>query len=358
MKKEKLSIIGIGKLGLCFGLNLSKAGYEVIGVDSREDYIRSLREGNFLSDEPGVNDYLKKYPFWYTTEIKDAIESDIIFIIVSTPSTKDNKYDHYQIENVLNLLTSLEIHQRKDIVINCTTFPGYCRELQMRLDDTNWKISYNPEFIAQGTILRDQQHCDMVLIGEADSYAGSKISKIYENFVLSSPEYKRMTVTEAELTKLALNCFLTTKISFANMIGDISKKMDSDPDVILSAIGSDSRVGTKYLKYGFGFGGPCFPRDNRALTKCASELGINAAISKSTDDMNELHLGYQVEDFIEKNKDKSIPVEIDYITYKKESILIEESQQLKFALKLKELGYTIKILDQRKEVISQIKNML
>lgn len=348
MENKKVSIIGIGKLGLCFGLNLSKVGYQVIGVDLNESYIESLNAKSFISDEAYVNEYLNEYSFTYTTNIKKSLESNLIFIVVGTPSTEDNKYDHSQIESVIEELLKYDITERKDIVINCTTFPGYCENLQKRLEGTNWKVSYNPEFIAQGTIIKDQQFCDMVLIGEADEYAGNTIEKIYKDFVLSSPRYQRMTVTEAELTKLSLNCFLTTKISFANMIGDIANRINCNPDVILEAIGSDSRVGSKYIKYGFGFGGPCFPRDNRALSKCASEVGIDAVISKSTDEMNKLHLQYQVEDFIQNNPDKTKPVEIDYITYKKESNLLIESQQYKFALELQNNGYTVVVKDKRK----------
>lgn len=348
MKNKKVSIIGIGKLGLCFGLNLSKVGYEVIGIDTRKSYIESLRNNSFDSDEAYVNQYLNDYGFIYETDIKKSLESDVIFVVVGTPSTNDNKYDHSQIESVIEELLKYNISERKDIVINCTTFPGYCETLQRRLDGTNWKVSYNPEFIAQGTIIKNQQFCDMVLIGEADKYAGDIIENIYRDFVLDYPRYQRMSVTEAELTKLSLNCFLTTKISFANMVGDIANRINCNPNIILEAIGSDSRVGSKYIKYGFGFGGPCFPRDNRALAKCASEVGVDAVISKSTDEMNKLHLKYQIEDFIKNNPDKTKPVEIDYITYKKESTLLEESQQHKFAIELQKLGYVVIIKDERK----------
>ena len=167
-----------------------------------------------------------------------------------------------------------------------------------------------------------------------------------------------MTRTEAELTKLSVNCFLTTKISYANMVGDIANRLGCDANKVLGAIGTDSRIGNKYLKPGFGFGGPCFPRDNRALAKCGSEVGIDAVISKATDEMNEKHLQYQVKDFIRNNPDRTKTIEIDFVTYKKESTLLEESQQLKFALALKELGYNINILDQREEVINQLKNII
>lgn len=356
---KKVSIIGIGKLGLCFGLNLSKSGWEVTGMDVREDYIQSLKDKTFTSSEDSVTEYVQKYSINYTTSLEECLKNDVIFVVVATPSTSDFKYDHSVIENIANELIKLgRQDSRKDLIINCTTFPSYCDTLQEKLKDYNYMVSYNPEFIAQGTVIRDQVYCDNVLIGEADEYAGNKIREIYESFVLSNPIYNRMSRTEAEITKLSVNCFLTTKISYANMIGDIASRYGCDSETILEAIGTDSRIGGKYLKPGFGFGGPCFPRDNRALAKCGEEVGIDAVISIATDKMNELHLQYQVKDFVKQNPDKSKEVEIDYVTYKKESTSIEESQQLAFALELQKLGYKIKVNDKREEVLKQIKNAI
>ena len=142
------------------------------------------------------------------------------------------------------------------------------------------------------------------------------------------------------------------------MVGDIAERLGCNADKVLSAVGTDSRIGPKYIKPGFGFGGPCFPRDNRALARCGEDVGVNAIISKATDEMNEKHLEYQIEQFVKNNPNRNNIVELPYITYKAESTLIEESQQLKFALRLKELGYTIKILDERNEVLNQIKNII
>jgi len=357
---KNISILGVGKLGLCLGLNLERKGFNITGVDISEDYIKSLNNKTFTTSEPSVNEYLvESKNIIFTTDLNQALQNDILFVVVRTPSTPEWKYDHTDIEEIANKLISLgKQEKRKDLIINCTTFPGYCNTLQEKLKDYNYYISYNPEFIAQGTIIRDQVYCDSVLIGEADEYAGEMISKIYHQMVESNPIYSRMSRTEAELTKLSINCFLTTKISYANMIGDIASRLECDADRVLNAIGTDSRIGNKYLKPGFGFGGPCFPRDNRALAKCGEEVGIDAVISKATDEMNEKHLQYQIENFIKNHPNKEKTIEVDFVTYKKDSILIEESQQLKFALKLKELGYKIKILDQRQEVLNQLKNIL
>ena len=354
---KNISIIGVGKLGLCLGLNLEKKGFNITGVDVSEDYIQSLNTKTFNTTEPSVNEYLyKSKNITFTTELSKALQNDIIFVVVRTPSTYDWKYDHTDIENIADQLIQLgKQSTRKDLIINCTTFPGYCDTLQEKLKDYNYLVSYNPEFIAQGTIMRDQVYCDTVLIGEADKYAGELITKIYKEIVESTPVYTRMNRTEAELTKLSVNCFLTTKISYANMIGDIANRLGCNANKVLEAIGTDSRIGNKYLKPGFGFGGPCFPRDNRALAKCGEEVGVDAVISKATDEMNGKHLQYQIMDFIKDNPDIDKTIEIDFVTYKKDSILLEESQQLKFVLKLKELGYNIKILDQREEVLSQLK---
>jgi len=356
---NKISIIGVGKLGLCLALNLERKGFDVIGIDVSEDYIKSLNDKTFTTSEPLVTEYLQNSKnIKFSTNIKLALQNDVIFVVVRTPSTIEWKYDHSDVDHIANLLIENgPSSTRKDLIINCTTFPGYCDSLHEKLKEYNYHVSYNPEFIAQGTIIRDQLNCDSVLIGESDPVAGDQIQRIYEQLVDSNPTYNRMSRTEAELTKLAVNCFLTTKISYANMIGDIANRLGCDSNTILSAVGADSRIGSKYIKPGFGFGGPCFPRDNRALSKCAEEVGIDAVISKATDQMNEKHLHYQIEDFI-KIHDKDIIVKIDSVTYKPESILIEESQQLKFALKLKELGYKIEILDSRPEVLTQLKNII
>lgn len=352
----KIGIIGVGRLGLAFGLNLAKVGHEVYGMDKNFEYIHKLNTKTFTCSEPGINEgILEASNLYFTTTLDKIIDCNLIFVVVHTPSLPDNKYDHSNIDFVIQEIKKFGLQsQRKDLVINCTTFPGYCESISKELSDLNYVVSYNPEFIAQGSIMKDQVYCDNVLIGCNDEFSADLIKSVYQSFVKSTPVYNIMTCTEAELTKLSINCFLTTKISFANMIGDIALKYKSDPNIVLRAIGSDSRIGNKYLGYGFGFGGPCFPRDNRALAKCASDVGITAEISLATDKMNQLHLEYQIDHFIKQNADKNIPINFEFLTYKKDSTIIEESQQLKFALKLKELGYKITISDNRKEVLEQI----
>lgn len=257
---KNISIIGIGKLGLCFALTLEKSGYTVLGVDINQSYVDLINNKQLSSSEAGVEELLSKcVNFRATTSIGEAVEhSDLLFVIVATPSLPNGRYDHSQVDGVVEKLKQLGRQQtQKHFVVCCTTMPGYCDSITRQLNELNYTVSYNPEFIAQGTILRDQANPDMVLIGEANKEVGDMIQSVYERHTLNQPRYARMSPLEAEITKLSLNCFLTTKIAYANMVGDIVRSVGGNPDTVLSAIGSDSRIGNKYLRYGYGYGGPC-----------------------------------------------------------------------------------------------------
>ena len=203
--------------------------------------------------------------------------------------------------------------------------------------------------------MEDLANPDILLIGEGSKKVGDEIEKIYLSILQNQPTIHRMTRKEAEITKIALNCFLTTKIAYANMVGDIAKSSGCNPDVILKAVGSDSRIGNKYLKYGFGYGGPCFPRDNRAFSLFADDVNINAIISKASDTANKLHMASQVTDF-EKKYDKNEQIIFSDVSYKVGTNIIEESQKLALAVKLAELGYNITIRDKR-SVVNQVKKV-
>ena len=353
---KKISLIGVGKLGLCFALTLEKAEYEILGCDINQEYVRSLNNRDFNSDEPDVNKHLQNtVNFRATTDLKETVNhSNILFLLVATPSLSNGRYDHKQIESVIGQLILMG-HQedQKHLVICCTTMPSYCDTVQERLKDYNYVVNYNPEFIAQGRILKDQLRPDMILIGEGSRESGDILQEIYEKHTINEPKVCRMSRTEAEICKISLNCFLTTKIAFANMVGDIAIYSGCDPKPILEAIGSDTRIGTKYLGYGFGYGGPCFPRDNRALGIHGSDVGVDALISEASDQSNEKHLEYQVEIFKRNNK-IDVPVEFDYVTYKPESTILTESQQLLFATRLALSGYKI-VIRERQVVIDQVR---
>lgn len=352
-----ITVIGLGRLGLCTALCFENSGYQVLGVDLSPSYVETLNNKTFTTNEPLTEEYLKKsINFKATTSLDQALNfSDIYFIVIDTPSGAYEAYDHAKLSRLLSNINLRKIKD-KHIVICCTVFPGYIKNVATLLlkDCENCSISYNPEFIAQGSIIANFQRPDMILIGEGSKAAGDRLEAIYRKLCLNTPIISRMSSASAEITKLAVNCFVTTKISYANMIGEIA---DNTPDAnkldILKAVGADSRVGSKYLAPGYGFGGPCFPRDNRALGAYAKQIGIEPLIPTATDNTNKLHAQYMADQLIKKSPSCYIFEDVNY----KDNcpvIIIEESQKLAVAEILAKRGYNVLIRD-RAAVISEVK---
>jgi UDPglucose 6-dehydrogenase len=341
-----IGVIGVGRLGLCFSLNAETKGFDVIGVDTDAELISRVNDRSLESDEPGVNEALRTCTHLKCTDDVSAVldsHRHLIFVLVATPSTSDGGYDHSQVDAVASQLE--RFGKRADtvhLIIGCTTMPGYCNRLAERLGPLNYTVSYCPEFIAQGTIMRDQLSPDQVLIGEGNKEAGDDIEAFFRSFCDNEPAFCRMDRISAEIAKIATNCFLTTKISFANSIGDLALKAGADPDAILNAIGADSRIGNKYLRYGFGFGGPCFPRDNRALGKFGDDIGYELLLSKATDEVNRRHLNFQFKEMMMAND----PIIFEHVSYKKGTSILEESQQLALAIMLAKAGRQVIVLEE------------
>ena len=206
---------------------------------------------------------------------------------------------------------------------------------------------YNPEFIAQGTIVKDLINADMVLIGGEGKHR-DELAKIYHGIQDKKPSIHFMSTKAAEITKIAVNCFLTTKISYANMLGQVLSKsgLEDEIEQVLESIGSDSRVGNKYLKFGFGFGGPCFPRDNRAFAKYAEKVGLEHNFGYTTDNFNNEHAKFIKEYFIDANIDK-LPYLFESVAYKEGTDILTESQQYRLCIDLLDEGYEVYVKDDR-----------
>lgn len=341
----KIGLIGAGRLGICFALLCEKAGYDVLVSDIREDYVESLNNREILTHEPEVSNLLKSAKnFRATTNNKEVIdECDLIYTLVATPSLPDGSYN---VSSVWDVVKSFEgITSKKSLVIGCTTNPGDCDMFAKKLPN-NIEIYYNPEFIAQGSIIKDLRNADMVLLGfnslRKNEETISKIKELYRKIQLSEENVYVMSNTAAELTKIAVNCYLTTKISYANMIGDVLRRAGCGDEInnVLDSIGDDSRVGKKYLKYGYGYGGPCLPRDNRAFAAYAKSLGLDHNLGFVTDEINNQHAKYLCDYFESVGEGVFY---FDYVTYKKDCDIITESQQLKLATDLLDRGHKVYI---------------
>ena len=359
----KVGVIGAGRLGICFALLLEQAGYEVVASDVREDYVKSLQERKIDTHEPAVKELLSKATnITFKTGNLDVVrECDILYTLVATPSLPDGSYDVSAIWGVISDIqqSGFDVNG-KSFVVGCTTNPGDCELFQKELEPYGVDVFYNPEFIAQGSIISDLQDADMVLIGTSgrNSEHLHQINEIYANIQVTTPYIYAMSTTAAEIVKLAVNCFLTTKISYANMVGEVMSLAGLEDEIshVLQAIGADTRVGSKYLKYGYGFGGPCLPRDNRSFAAYAKKLGLEYNLGKTTDDFNSEHAKFLKNYFIKKNE-RNLPFWFQSIAYKEGTDILTESQQYRLCIDLLDVEYKVYVHESR-AILDQVEDYL
>jgi len=354
----KIGLIGAGRLGICLALLIERAGYEVLVSDIRPDYVDALNKKEIVTEEPDVQWLLRQTKKFEATWDNQRVidECDFIICLVATPSLNDGSYDISSVWNVIEDFKKSEAKLNgKTLVVGCTTNPGDCEKFSEELSYFGVGVVYNPEFIAQGTIVRDLQNADMVLIGGADDDTYAFMQNLYGKIQARPPRWGRMSTTAAELVKIAVNCFVTTKISYANMVGQvmIGAGLDEEIDTVLQAIGDDSRIGNKYLKFGYGFGGPCLPRDNRAFASFASKVGVKYNLGETTDNFNDEHAKFLCNYYLSKNKD-SRPFYFRYVSYKEGTDILTESQQYRLCEDLLYQGYTCYV-DDNESITTQLK---
>lgn len=353
---QNISVFGVGRLGLSYALNLADADHQVLGLDIDPAYIESLNQKTLRVGEPGINEMLvQSQNFRATTSLKEALDfADVYLILVSTTTGMDG-YDFEVLNALLAEINAYKV-ENKHFLIHSTVFPGYIQNIAhaMLADCRNITISYNPPFVAQGEIFKGLLTPDMVLIGEESEEVGDLIESLHRSICKNSPHFARMSVESAEITKLALNCFVTSKVAFANLVGDIA---DETPGAnkydVLKAIGLDSRIGSKYLTPGYGFGGPCFVRDNRALADYADIIGVEPLTFRATDAANNQHAHYMARQFIEQNLDEYIFEDVSYKPNCPVKI-IYASQKLAVAKLIAEEGKRVTIVDDE-TVITQVR---
>ena len=351
---QNITVIGIGRLGLGLALLLEKSGYNICGVDIFQNYVNSLNKKVYKTKEPKYEELLKTSKnFTTTTDLKKGLDhSDFIFIIVQTPNSGGSRfYDHSILSNLLTKIQSYNV-LNKHLIIGCTVMPKYIDQIANNLI-TNNTISYNPEFVAQGCIIQGFEKPDIILVGTESEKVAIKLKEIYDKITLNKPLYCIVKPLEAEIIKISLNAFITTKLSFANMLSDMCDNMGADKYKILNSIGKDSRIGNRYFSPGYSFGGPCFPRDTKALQLLLDQNNINSDLLKATTKYNEVHIDYEVDRLLKKGLDEYLITNVCYRENSKIPI-IEESAKLKIAEKLVKNGKKVIIKDEI-QLINEVK---
>ncbi len=315
----KVTIIGTGYVGLVTGTCLSELGNDVVCLDKAPEKIRSLQNGIVPIYEPGLSDMIVRNAqadrLRFTTDTELAIEhGDIVFIAVGTPPDEDGSADLRHVLEVAHTIGKFMI--KNTIVVNKSTVPVGTAEKVHNAIAKNATIEFavvsNPEFLREGFAVSDFLKPDRVVIGTSDERAKKIMETLYKPFVRQGNPIYFMDEKSAELTKYAANSFLATKITFMNEIANFCELVGADVDKVRIGIGSDSRIGKRFLFPGIGYGGSCFPKDVQALVKSGKEKHFNFEILDAVMRVNENQktvLFPRIKNFFRGNlKDKKIVI--------------------------------------------------
>jgi UDPglucose 6-dehydrogenase len=356
---KNISVFGIGKLGFPIVACFASKGYRVIAYDVSPETVEAVNKREPNVNEPGLVEILAKpCDLSATSDFKFAVENtEVTFLVVPTPSQEDGsfstKYAEAAAEQIAEGIKNKETYHL--VVLTSTVLPGATEEkIKTVLEKVSGKkccqdfgLCYSPEFIALGSVIRNFLNPDVVLIGESDPRAGELLAEVYQNVCENDPPVVRTTISNAELAKISLNAYVTMKISFANVLSELCERIPGgDAEAVSRMLGYDSRIGRKYLSGALAYGGPCFPRDNKAFSFFARTVGCEARLAEATDKENEHQnerMVIMVRQIIGEVADKKIA--ILGLTYKPDTDVIEESAAVKITLTLLDEGARLAVYD-------------
>jgi UDPglucose 6-dehydrogenase len=349
--------VGLGKLGAPLAAVLASKGNDVLGIDVNPEVVKLLDEGRAPVEEPGLEDLVSgsRDRLTATTDLSAAAATDMSILLVPTPSDDRGAFSN---EHVLAAVDAIGqgLAARDDyhvLVVGSTVMPGSCdAEIRPALERAAGRrvgetlgLCYSPEFIALGSVIRDMLRPDMVLIGESDSRAGDLLERLYAGVCENDPPFRRMSLVNAELTKIAVNTYVTMKISYANALADMCERLPgADVYIVTDALGLDTRIGRKYLRGAIAYGGPCFPRDNKAFGVLAHDLGTEPLLAEATDSINAAQTDRLARVVQSRLKDGNA-VGILGLAYKPDTDVIEESPGVALARLLGNAGYDVHVYD-------------
>jgi len=339
MSEKCVSIVGLGKLGASMAAAVADRGFTVIGVDVNKVAIDNLNAGKAPVRETNLQEYIDRNRSRLSATLShhDAVlNSDITFVIVPTPSDQNGAFSIKYVVTAFKAIGRAlkEKNGYHTVVLTSTILPGATRYGLLPVLEresgkkcgTDFGLCYSPEFIALGSVIHDFLNPDFLLVGEYDKTSGETLEKFYEKIMENKPPCKRMSIENAELAKISLNSYITMKITFANILTELCEKIPGgDIDAVTDAIGLDKRIGRKYLTGGLGFGGPCFPRDNVAVSYFARSLGVRNEIAEATDQFNQT-IPDRIVNRLKPLIRPGSTVAVLGLSYKPFSCVVEESQ--------------------------------
>ena len=355
----KIAIVGTGYVGLVSGTCFAEIGVDVTCVDTNSEKIESLQKGIIPIYENGLEEMvlrnMKAKRLKFTTSLKSCLDDvEVIFSAVGTPPDEDGSAD---LKYVLEVARTIgrNMKQYKLVVTKSTvpvgTAPKVRAVIQEELDKRGVKIDFdvasNPEFLKEGNAISDFMSPDRVVVGVESARAEKLMSKLYKPFLLNNFRVIFMDIPSAEMTKYAANSMLATRISFMNDIANLCELVGADVNMVRSGIGSDTRIGRKFLYPGIGYGGSCFPKDVKALIKTAELNGYPMQVLRAVEEVNELQKSVLfdklVKQFNDNLKDKTIA--LWGLAFKPETDDMREAPALVLIDKLLKAGCQIRAYD-------------
>lgn len=360
----KIAVIGTGYVGLVSGTCFAETGNEVICVDIDQNKVDKLSAGQITIYEPGLEVLfkrnLKEGRLSFTTEIDEAIkDSLVIFLALPTPPGEDGSADLRYVLGVANTLGKIMTEYK--VIVDKSTVPvGTADKVKAAVAENfkgDFDVVSNPEFLREGVAVDDFMKPDRVVIGAESEKAFEIMDELYAPYVRQGNPVMHMDTRSAELTKYAANSFLATKISFMNEIARLCELLGADVDMVRKGVGSDDRIGRRFLFPGIGYGGSCFPKDVKALVHSASEVSYDFKILKAVEDVNadqKKALLPKIDAHFNSLEGKTIAMW--GLAFKPNTDDIREAPALEMIDELKNRGAKIKVYDP--EAMLNVKNLI
>jgi UDPglucose 6-dehydrogenase len=353
-----IAIIGTGYVGLVSGTCFADTGVNVTCVDVDENKIERLKKGDIPIYEPGLDELVVKNVnagrLHFTTSLEECLnDQEIIFSAVGTPPDEDGSADLKYVLQVAKTIGQNLNHYI--VVVTKSTVPvgtakkvrdAIQHELDLRHSDVKFDVASNPEFLKEGNAIKDFMSPDRVVVGIESDEAKKILTKLYKPFLINNFRVIFMDIPSAEMTKYAANSMLATRISFMNDIANLCEKVGADVNMVRAGIGSDSRIGRKFLYAGCGYGGSCFPKDVKALIKTSDDYGYSMELLKSVEKVNERQKGVLFDKLVQAVGDiKGLTIAMWGLAFKPETDDMRESPALVIIDKLLKAGCHIRVYD-------------
>lgn len=362
MSYNRVSVVGLGKLGLCLAACISDRGIDTIGIDIDDRTLGLVNQGRAPWFEKGLDELLARNVgrrLRVTSNHTQAIEeTDVTFVLVATPSASDGSFSNQHVETALTSLAhalALSDKPHHSFVISSTVMPGSTQASFIPLLESvsgkklheDFSVCYDPDFVALGNAVHGFLRPDLVVIGESDAAAGASLDELHRRICENTPAISRMSIINAELAKICLNTYITTKISFANSIANLCDRIPgADADCVTDAIGADRRISPHYFRGGLSFGGTCFPRDIRAYLALAEKYEVQAELLHATNTVNQKQDEYLAQVVLDElGRERVTKVAVIGLAFTAGTAVITESPSLKLIHVLLKHGIRIVTTD-------------